>query len=247
MSSDGKELEKLVALIEESVAPGSTVLHDVQMPVLASRIGATRQCDVVITTGQKPRETITIVEVQDRNRRVDRNTFGGWVGKMHEIGAQHLICVSRKEFPESIKEQARHSGTAIRLMTLHELPVDRLPLDFVAVEANLLDFRLSRIDVNFVYSKSEADSLGILESMRDRSTSPNQDVNEKCFSVPGRPRGGRARRACLAAALACACASPGGAGQSSDKGRGLVYGSDVTLQPLDDHRDAVPFRGAASR
>ncbi|MBL6932308.1 MAG: hypothetical protein ISR45_05120, partial [Rhodospirillales bacterium] len=95
MKNDGKDLEHLVHAIEQSIAPDSVVEHDVNLPVISSGSGRTRQCDVVIRSGQKPRETITIVEVQDRGSKPDINTFGGWLQKLEEVGGQHLICVSR--------------------------------------------------------------------------------------------------------------------------------------------------------
>lgn len=70
MAKDGKQLEQLVHLIEKSIEPNAQVEHNVQMPILNSRIGATTQCDIVIRTGTPPRQTITLVEVQDRGSQV---------------------------------------------------------------------------------------------------------------------------------------------------------------------------------
>ena len=77
MKTDGKYLERLVYLIEKSLDPEAKVEHDVNLPVLTSTIGATRQCDIVITQGTPPRETVTIIEVQDRTSKPPRNDFGG--------------------------------------------------------------------------------------------------------------------------------------------------------------------------
>ncbi len=125
--SDGKNLERLVHLIERSISPGSIVEHNVALPVLSSTGGRTAQCDIVIRDGKPPRQTISIIEVQDRNRAVDINEFRGWTVKLNEVGAQHLYCVSRHEFPQSIKEMAVHSGGSIRLITLKESEVDEIP------------------------------------------------------------------------------------------------------------------------
>jgi len=67
MNRDWKNLEHIVQLIEKSISPEAVVEHNQFLPVIGSPTGAKRQCDVVIRSGQKPRETITIVEVQDRN------------------------------------------------------------------------------------------------------------------------------------------------------------------------------------
>lgn len=130
MANNGKNLEYLVQLIEKSISPDSIVEHNVKLPILNSPKRRTTQCDIVIRTGKKPRETITIVEVQDRTNRVKSNDFRGWQRKLTEVGAQHLICVSRHEFPNSIKEQAASSGNIIRLITLKELSAEQIPLNF---------------------------------------------------------------------------------------------------------------------
>lgn len=87
-----------------------------------------RQCDIVITYGDAPRQTITIVEVQDRNSKPDITTFHGWIKKMQEVGAQHLICVSALGYPESIiNDVAKEFGPTVRLMTLQEFEEGGLP------------------------------------------------------------------------------------------------------------------------
>lgn len=130
MVNKGIFLEQLVRLIEQSIAPDAVVEQNVKLPILSSKSGATAQCDVVIRTGKPPRETITIVEVQDRQSPVDINTFRGWQEKMKEVGAQHLYCVSRHPFPESIREKAALSGNTVKLITLTKLDVDAIPLNF---------------------------------------------------------------------------------------------------------------------
>jgi hypothetical protein len=117
-----------VASLERTVSPDARVEHDVQLPDL-QRPGATRQCDVVVTTGQPPRETRTIVEVQRRGRKVELVMFQGWVQKMRDVGAQHLICVSMVGFPKSIVDHARLLGPTVRLITLRELEEGRWPAD----------------------------------------------------------------------------------------------------------------------
>lgn len=125
---DWKIKEKVVAILEQNIEKNSRVKHNVQLPVLKSRKGRKRQCDVVITQGKKPRQTISIVEVQKRNSKTDINTFGGWVKKMEEVGAQHLICVSEKGFPASIIEEAELIGPSVRLLTLAQLEKDDWPI-----------------------------------------------------------------------------------------------------------------------
>jgi hypothetical protein len=145
-----KLLERVVASLERTVSPDARVEHDVQLPDL-QRPGATRQCDVVVTTGQPPRETRTIVEVQRRGRKVELVIFQGWVLKMRDVGAQHLICVSMVGFPKSVMDHARLLGPTVRLVTLHELEEGRWPADFAFgfVEEILCDIVACR-DVQFL-------------------------------------------------------------------------------------------------
>ncbi len=141
----GEDFEKLVQLIENSIDPHSKVEHNVQMPILNSQIGATEQCDLVITSGIKPRQTITIVEVQDRNTPVKPNDFRGWIKKLDDVGAQHLVCVSRKKFSKSIREQASLMGNKVRLITVSTLDADMIPWNFLRATLNIEDLILNFI------------------------------------------------------------------------------------------------------
>jgi hypothetical protein len=117
-----KLVEKVVALLEKALSPDAKVQHNVKLPVIGQPDREPRQCDVVITRGSHPRQTITIVEVQKRQSKPDINTFNGWVEKMREVGAQSLICVSVKGFPSSILSKvANQIGPTVRLMTLANL------------------------------------------------------------------------------------------------------------------------------
>ena len=183
MNNDGTEFEHLVHLIEQSISSGSTVEHNVYLPVIGSQSGRTRQCDVVIRTGQKPRETVTIVEVQDRTSRPDINTFGGWLDKLKDVGAQHLICVSRHEFPISIKERAIAAGNTVRLITLKEVPAESLPIGVVFTSEK---FDLKDFTIGCGISEDEVQELGIKEAV-EATMLPGRhhrfDVYEKCWSL----------------------------------------------------------------
>ena len=126
-----EEVEEIVKLLEASISPEAEVERNVFLPDLNSTQGAKRQCDVVIRNGKPPRETITIVEVQDRTSKVDVNTFGGWCQKMRDVGAQHLVCVSKEGFPRSVQEKALKMGPTVRLLMLSQLQsTEKWPLDF---------------------------------------------------------------------------------------------------------------------
>ena len=101
---------------------------DVKLPVLTSKSGRTRQCDVVVEEGAEPRITRTLVEVQKRGSKPDETTFDGWLNKMRQIGAQHLVCVTESGFPTSIKERAQELGPTVRLLTLKQLEAGNWPI-----------------------------------------------------------------------------------------------------------------------
>ncbi|MCR4377275.1 MAG: hypothetical protein NUV50_04170 [Rhodospirillales bacterium] len=188
MANDGKEFERLVHLIERSIGPGAALEHDVQLPVIGSLSGRTRQCDLVIRTGSKPRETITIVEVQDRSRPIEVNTFGGWLTKLDEVRAQHLICVSRHDFPESIKEAATVRGNTVRLITLKELDAEFIPLDFFSMTFEYDHFDVTEFSEASCGPKtSEIEALGIrdaYEALKSRISTIN--VNDRLWSLDGK-------------------------------------------------------------
>lgn len=170
MKNNGKYFERLVHLIEKSLDSSAVVEWDVDLPVLTSQIGATRQCDIVIRAGTEPRTTTTIVEVQDRGSKPSRNDFGGWIEKMKEVGAQHLICVSRIGFTKSEKEKAAQLGNSIRLIELKEIGDDKIPLDFFQMFFKIKDFDISTANfknIKFSISKEERKKSGFHEDQFD--------------------------------------------------------------------------------
>lgn len=119
-NSDWRARERLVAMLEKCLSPDAQIQHDVRLPVLGR--SRTRQCDVVLRFGKAPRDSLTIVEVQKRNRRPDITTFHGWVAKMREVGAQQLICVSSLGYPQSIVDEvATRLGPTVKLLRLEDL------------------------------------------------------------------------------------------------------------------------------
>ena len=156
---DGKEFERLIELIERSISSDSRVERDVFLPVLHSASGRTAQCDVVIRSGYPPRETLTLVEVQDRSKRVEINDFRGWVKKLSDVGAQHLICVSMHPFPLSIKEDAATMGETVRLVTVKRLEVEEIPFSAFNFSFNLDRFALKNINDFVVGVSSDCEEL----------------------------------------------------------------------------------------
>lgn len=180
MGNDGRDFERLVLLVEQSISPGSHVEHNVDLPVIGSKCGNTRQCDVVIRSGQAPRETVTIVEVQDRKSKPDINTYGGWLHKLEQVGAQHLICVSRHDFPCSIKEDALGRGTTVRLVTVKEDADDNsIPIKYLDQE-----FEVTRIDTYLRVLGAEVADVEIREFLEKKMHGASlSDVLEECWSL----------------------------------------------------------------
>jgi hypothetical protein len=183
LAHDGRDLEKLVALIERSVSPGTVVQHDVHLPVLTSTVGAKCQCDVVVIRDPGPRQTLTIIEVQDRGRQVVPNDVRGWMGKMKEVGAQHLIAVSRREYSRSVKERASQSGGSIRLVTLETLDCDSFPVDFVYFEFSFVSFEVISYDQVSLFAPGLKElPPSVATKFRSKT---GFDSNEYCFSEDG--------------------------------------------------------------
>jgi hypothetical protein len=185
MNNDGKYLEGVVKLIERSLNTESKIEQNVQMPVLTSKIGATTECDIVITTGVYPRQTITIIEVQDRTKKPALNDFRGWQKKLEQVGAQHLICVSKEGFTESEIELACQSGNTIRLMKITSLDVDTIPMDFFEFKG----FRYTDFEMKLIHepalqlSMKDVKRLKVDTSeLRERMSFP---LNDKRFSLDG--------------------------------------------------------------
>lgn len=121
--------EKLVELIEKSISPNSIIEHNVKLPDLSSKNNKKRQCDIVIKSGPKERETVTIVEVQSRISKFNLTFFQGLIQKMRDVGAQHLICVSTSGFTNTIIDKAKELGGTVRLVMLNKFNPDEIPVD----------------------------------------------------------------------------------------------------------------------
>jgi hypothetical protein len=117
----GKLKEKVVTILEKHIDHNAKVTCDVFLPVVAHPEMNPRQIDVLIETGTKSRPTYTIVEVQDRTSKPSRGEFDGWLEKMKEVGAQHLICVTKAGYTKSQIKKASFIGPSVRLFTLSQI------------------------------------------------------------------------------------------------------------------------------
>ena len=175
---DWKLVEEVAALLEKSITPSAKVELNVKLPVIGK--SRRRQCDVVITWGEEPRQITAIVEVQKRNRKPDLNTFHGWYNKMQEVGAQFLICVSMKGYPKSIVDEVKtRFGPTVRLLTLSQLQEPKIPgLIFVSP---------------FIVHKHPHFSIeeagpGLKVEQQPPITEITLETNDKIFSLNNRPK-----------------------------------------------------------
>ena len=181
-----EDLERIVELLERSLTPGSVVERNVRLPIIGSTTGAFAQCDVVITEGPPHRQTRTIVEVQNRNSPVSIGDFRNWERKREEVDAQHLYCVSRLDFPKSIKEKAVASGHTIKLITLEKLDDGKIPLDcfnFTQVyhDADIWDARKLEVIFPELESRGEYQKLAaVLADLQKLATNDYKFSFDQC-------------------------------------------------------------------
>ena len=170
MSKKWKDTEKIVAAFERRISKEASIEHDVIMKDLTGDSDG-RQCDIVIKSGGFPRETITIVEVQDRKSQIDITTFDGFISKMKSVGAQHLIVVSKHDFPKSVKRRAGTLGPTVRLINLTELIDEKFAIEFIDNEVKVLNHNVDEFTIRFKDIDSERDAqkiADILESGKFR-------------------------------------------------------------------------------
>lgn len=119
-NTDWQLAERVCALLEKAISPEAQVQHDVKLKDIVT--GRSRQFDVVIYVGKEPRQSITVVEVQKRNRKVGLPQLQSWCKKRESVDAQHLICVSTAGFTRpAMEEVEKKFAHTVRLMFLKEL------------------------------------------------------------------------------------------------------------------------------
>lgn len=171
-----RSTEIIAALVEKAISPGAIVTHNVHLPVIGS--SRTRQCDVVITFGEKPRQSIAIVEVQKRKKKPDINTFHGWLQKMREVGAQQLFCVSMAGYPNSIIEEvAQRVGPSVKLLTFKDLDDNDALRRFFLVPI--------WIHTTPKFEITDIGSMSLLKAPAELTFELN--TSDKCFSIDEQP------------------------------------------------------------
>lgn len=99
-----RELELLVAKIQQQLAPDAEVLHDVMLDGRASR--RKRQIDVLVRERIGQYEINIIIDCKDYNRPVDVKGVEEFYGLLTDVGAQKGVLVCPKGFTETAKTRA---------------------------------------------------------------------------------------------------------------------------------------------
>jgi hypothetical protein len=174
---NGKYLEWIVELFERSIQPNARIERDVLLSKLHFPTSRKAQCDIVIREGDPPRETLTIIEVQDRATKTKINDFRGWLKKREQVGAQHLICVSKHDFSRTIKEEAAQLGNEVRLVKLTELPEGEIPTNFFKIEFTSDDFLvLPSGNLQIAADKVILKKLGITKGRSKKKISGTENI-----------------------------------------------------------------------
>ncbi|WP_099188334.1 hypothetical protein [Tepidibacter mesophilus] len=164
MNLKWKETEKIVAAFEKRISEESEVMHNVILTDLSGDSNG-RQCDIVIRSGKYPRETVTIVEVQDRKSQLNITTFDGFVEKMRSVGAQHLIVVSKCEFPISVRRRAMRLGPTVRLINFSEMMKGEFVIEFIDDSVTICNHFLDDFVVRIKDIGDQEDNLDLVFSI----------------------------------------------------------------------------------
>jgi hypothetical protein len=185
-----RTIERTVAVLEQMLQPDAKVFHNIWLTETVT--GTHRQCDVVIRSGTPPRDTLTIVEVQDRARRVELADYDAWCQKREKLQAQHLICVAATGFPDSVQRDAAKRGGTVRLMTLLDTGV--FPPFFEARETDFELVVIEKYDMDFVFDSVIPQGVG--EHRLDEKILRVSGVNEpvSAMQVAEAERGGTRAR-----------------------------------------------------
>lgn len=103
--TDYKELELLVARIQQQLAPSAKVIHNASLPGRHS--GVMRQIDVLVVDQVGQYEIKIAIDAKDHTRPVDVKGVEEFAGLVDDVGAQRGVLVSPKGFTETAKTRAK--------------------------------------------------------------------------------------------------------------------------------------------
>src|ERR1700722_6292994 len=97
--SEYKELEKLVARIQQLLAPRSQVIHNTKL--IGRRTRRMRQIDVLVKDKVAQFDINIIVDCKDYKNPVDVKGVEEFYGLLDDVGAQKGVLVCPKGFTET--------------------------------------------------------------------------------------------------------------------------------------------------
>lgn len=103
--SDYKDLELLVAKIQQQLAPSANVIHNASL--LGRHSGVMRQIDVLVRDRVGQYEIKIAIDAKDHSRPVDVKGVEEFAGLVDDVGAQRGVLVSPKGFTETAKTRAK--------------------------------------------------------------------------------------------------------------------------------------------
>jgi hypothetical protein len=104
MAKASRELEVLVAKIQQQLAPQAEVLHDVMLDGRATK--RKRQIDVLVRERIGQYEISIIIDCKDYNKPVDVKGVEEFYGLLSDVGAQKGVLVCPKGFTGTAKTRA---------------------------------------------------------------------------------------------------------------------------------------------
>jgi len=144
--SEYRELEQLVARIQQQLAPNSRVIHNTKL--LGRETKRMRQIDVLVQDKVAQFHINIVIDCKDYKNPVDVKGVEEFYGLLDDVGAQKGVLVCPRGFTQTAKVRAE--GLQIDLYS----PVDTDPHKWqvrVTIPA-LCDFRSAAISFGFMFS-----------------------------------------------------------------------------------------------
>jgi hypothetical protein len=144
--TDYRELEKLVARIQQQLAPKATVIHNTKL--LGRHTKRMRQIDVLVKDRIAQFDITIVIDCKDYNNPVDVKGVEEFSGLLDDVGAQKGVLVCPRGFTGTAKSRAE--GLQIDLYC----PVDTDPHKWQArvTIPTLCDFRTAAISFGMMCS-----------------------------------------------------------------------------------------------
>lgn len=123
MSRKGRELERLVSILEKGLASEDIVIKSPDY-IIDTVTNDKREVDISIRQNIGTTEILTIVECRDRIATEDVTWIEQLVTKVKDIEASRVIAASSSRFSKGAKSKAQHYG--IELRTIDEISNENL-------------------------------------------------------------------------------------------------------------------------